>query len=144
MRISGGRFLATYSGFRGFLDSPFDLSSILLDKPSISANSEFFSNLLTYSGLGEEYLTSRRPTSLVSWLLFNLKVLALPIFSHIIFNMGNLISLIIKEKDTRFFIFYAFSFSYILMVGFIASQPSLCIPWIILGFCSGMEENKKN
>ena len=142
MTISGGRFLATFSGFEEFFNSPFDLSNILLDKPSISADSPFFDNLLSYSGLGEEYLTSKRPTSLVSWLLFNQRILSLPIISHIIFYFFKLTKLIFKEKDIKFVTFYSSTFSYILLVGFIASQPSLCIPWILLGFCSNSDKKR--
>lgn len=143
MSISGGRFLSTFAGLQEFINAPFDLSDIFLDKPSISTDNPYYESLLNYSGLGEEYLTARRPNSLVSWLLFNLKILAIPIISHIIFNLKKLIILIFKEKNIKFLIFYTTSFTYILVIGFLTSQPSLCIPWILLGLCSSIEKDQK-
>lgn len=139
MSISGGRFLSTYLGYESFFREPLNFSYLFADKPSVRIDSNFLDSLSS-SGLGVSFLTTRRPSSLISWILFNMRIFGIPIIIHILYRIFNLFKICLNEKNNKYLIFYSFSLSYILLIGFTASQVSLCLPWIILGICDSTNE----
>jgi len=132
--LGGGRFLATSSAYLDFFQQPFNFSNLLADLPTISRDNSYLEGLINYSGLQEEYFTSRRAGAYIPWLLFNLRIFALPYLIHIFYIFNKIIKNLNNNEDIRYkFILSGFGF-YFVYTCFISSPTSLCLPWIIFSF----------
>ena len=134
LSLGGGRFLITYTQYSDFFSNPLDFSSFFLDPPIIKSNNEYLPSLIKYSGLNKGVFLVKRGGALVPFLLFNLRILAIPFLSHIGIVFLRLQKFFKNKFDLRYKIFFSFLIFYIVYTGFISSPTSLCLPWIIFGF----------
>ena len=134
LSLGGGRFLAAYSAYKDFFSQPFDFSKFFLDLPVINQNNEYLGSLVKYSGLEDYFFTNKRAGAYVPFLLFNLRVLALPYLLHIVFVFVKLVNFFKEIIDIRYKIFFAFFFFYWFYSVFVTSPTSFCLPWILYGF----------
>ncbi len=134
LSLGGGRFLASYSAYNDFFSNPFDFSKFFLDLPVINDNNEYLGSLVKYSGLEDYFFTNKRAGAYIPFLLFNLRIIAIPYLLHIGVVFIRLVKFFKQMIDIRYKVFFAFFFFYWFYSVFITSPTSFCLPWILFGF----------